>query len=51
MSLAALNGKSMGSVAWTDAAFLGVLWFLEPPSYPAAAVSQFAYRALARKMK
>ena len=46
LSLAALNWKSMGSVALTFAAFLGVLWFLEPPSYPAAAVSLFAYSFL-----
>jgi hypothetical protein len=31
----------MGICALIEAVILGVVWFVEPPSYPASAVSQF----------
>jgi hypothetical protein len=46
LSLATLNWKVMAICALIEAVALGVLWFVVPPSYPASAVSQFAYSFL-----
>jgi hypothetical protein len=46
LSLATLNWKGFLICALIEAAVLGVLWFVMPPSHPASAVSQFAYSLL-----
>jgi serine/threonine protein kinase len=46
LSLAALNPNTMLICALIESIILGVLWFVMPPSYPASAVSQFAYSFL-----
>jgi tRNA A-37 threonylcarbamoyl transferase component Bud32 len=46
LSLATLNPKAMLICALSEAIILGVLWFVMTPSYPASAVSEFAYSFL-----
>jgi tRNA A-37 threonylcarbamoyl transferase component Bud32 len=46
LSLATLNWKAIGVCAVIEAAVLGLVWLLWPPSYPASAISQFAYSFL-----
>ena len=43
LSLATLNWKAMLICGLIESIILGVLWNAMPPSYPASAVSQFAY--------
>ncbi|MFI5380681.1 MAG: serine/threonine protein kinase, partial [Tepidisphaerales bacterium] len=46
LSLATLNWRRMGIWALIEAISLGILWYAMPPSYPASAVSKFAYSFL-----
>jgi hypothetical protein len=46
LSLATLNWKAFLICSLIEAVVVAVLWFAMPPSYPASAVSQFAYSLL-----
>jgi hypothetical protein len=46
LSQATLNPKAMLICALSESIILGVLWYTMRPSYPASAVSQFAYSFL-----